>query len=173
MAPFSCSVSAQCKWRTMSVMQPNLRPVQPSHYAAVARWSESAETTQRWAGPGVPFPLPPERFAQVLELESRPGWALLDEQDLCVGFGQYWMTGAGTAHLGRIIVSPLARGRGLGRLLMQALSAQALREDGIQRLTLRVYRDNTAAVALYRDLGFQQVEASSTPELLFMQRRSG
>lgn len=109
----------------------------------------------------------------MLELEVRPGWALLDGQGVCVGFGQYWMTGAGTAHLGRIIVSPLARGRGLGRLLVQSLSAQAMRESGIQRLTLRVYRDNTAAVALYRDLGFQQVEASSTQELLFMQRTSG
>jgi ribosomal-protein-alanine N-acetyltransferase len=151
-------------------MEPNLRIVQPLHYATIADWLDSAEATQRWAGPGVPFPLSPERFAQVLELAVRPGWAMLDEKDLCVGFGQYWMTDTGTAHLGRIIVSPLARGRGLGRLLMQALSAQAQREDGIQRLTLRVYRDNTAAVALYRDLGFQQIEASSTPELLFMQR---
>lgn len=163
----------------MNVMEPSLRPVQPSNYATVASWPESSGATQRWAGPGVPFPLPPEWFAQVLELEVRPGWVLLDEQGVCVGFGQYWMTGTGTgtgtgtAHLGRIIVSPLARGRGLGRLLVQSLSAQALRESGIQRLTLRVYRDNTAAVALYRDLGFQQVEASSTPELLFMQRTSG
>lgn len=156
----------------MSVMKPNLCAVQPSHYATIADWLDSAEATQGWAGPGVPFPLPPERFAQVLELGSRPGWALLDEQGRCLGFGQYWITDAGTAHLGRIIVSPLARGRGLGRLLMQAMSAQAMREDGIERLTLRVYRDNTAAVALYRDLGFQQVEASSTPELLFMQRTS-
>ncbi|WP_295556948.1 GNAT family N-acetyltransferase [uncultured Stenotrophomonas sp.] len=154
-------------------MEPNLRPVQPSNYATIADWLDSAQATQRWAGPGVPFPLPPERFAQVLELAVRPGWVLLDEQDVCVGFGQYWMTDTGTAHLGRIIVSPLARGRGLGRLLMQSLSAQALREDGIQRLTLRVYRDNTAAEALYRDLGFQQVETSSTPELLFMQRTPG
>ncbi len=157
----------------MNVMEPNLRPVQPSNYATIADWLDSAQATQRWAGPGVPFPLPPERFAQVLELAVRPGWVLLDEQDVCVGFGQYWMTDTGTAHLGRIIVSPLARGRGLGRLLMQSLSAQALREDGIQRLTLRVYRDNTAAEALYRDLGFQQVETSSTPELLFMQRTPG
>lgn len=156
----------------MNAMNPHLRPVQPSNYATVASWPESAEATQRWAGPGVPFPLPPERFAHVLELGSRPGWALLEEQGQCLGFGQYWMTDADTAHLGRIIVSPLARGRGLGRLLMQALSAQALREDGTQQLTLRVYRDNTAAVALYRNLGFELVEAFSTPELLFMQRTS-
>ncbi len=56
---------------------------------------------------------------------------------------------------------------------MQALSAQALGQADVQELTLRVYRDNTAAVALYRDLGFQQVDAFSTPDLLFMQRTSG
>lgn len=154
----------------MSAMKPDLCPVHPSHYAAITRWPESAEATQRWGGPGVPFPLPPERFEQVLELEVRPGWALLDEQGVCVGFGQYWMTATDTAHLGRIIVSPHMRGRGLGRTLMQALCARAQHEDGVQHLTLRVYRDNAGAVALYRDLGFQQVEASSTPELLFMRR---
>lgn len=90
-----------------------------------------------------------------------------------MGFGQYWLTAPGTAHLGRIIVSPQARGRGLGRVLMQLLGAEALRAPGVQRLTLRVYRDNIAAVALYRDLGFQPVEHASTPELLFMQRSGG
>jgi ribosomal protein S18 acetylase RimI-like enzyme len=44
-----------------------------------------------------------------------------------MGFGQYWLTAPGTAHLGRIIVSPQARGRGLGRVLMQLLCAEALR----------------------------------------------
>ncbi len=87
-----------------------------------------------------------------------------------MGFGQYWLTAPGAAHLGRIIVSPQARGRGLGRVLMQLLGAEALRSPGVQRLTLRVYRDNLAAVALYRDLGFQPVDDASTLELLFMQR---
>ncbi len=96
----------------MNAMSPSF-PVQPSHYAIVANWPESAEATRRWAGPGVPFPLLPERFAQVLELGSRPGWALLDEQGACVGFGQYWMTDARTAHLGRITVSRWQAGAAL------------------------------------------------------------
>jgi ribosomal protein S18 acetylase RimI-like enzyme len=41
---------------------------------------------------------------------------------------------------------------------MQALCAEAMRSPDVQRLSLRVYRDNVAAVALYRDLGFQPVE---------------
>ncbi|PSM14126.1 GNAT family N-acetyltransferase [Stenotrophomonas maltophilia] len=151
-------------------MPAQLQPVQPPHYPCIAGWLDSVAATQRWAGPGVAFPLPPEAFAQALELAERPGWVLLDGEGACMGFGQYWLTAPGTAHLGRIIVSPQARGRGLGRVLMQLLGAEALRSPGVQRLTLRVYRDNLAAVSLYRDLGFQPVEHASTPELLFMQR---
>lgn len=150
-----------------------LEPVQPRHYAPIASWLDSVAATQRWAGPGVAYPLVPEAFAQVLALAARPGRVLLDEQGDCMGFGQYWLTDPGTAHLGRIIVSPLARGRGLGRVLMQRLGAEALRPPGVRRLTLRVYRDNAAALALYRDLGFQPVEAASTPEVLFMHRADG
>lgn len=150
-----------------------LHPVQPPHYAAIGAWLDSASATQRWAGPGVAYPLAPEAFAQALQLSQRPGWVLLDARDQCVGFGQYWPTTAGTLHLGRIIVSPQARGRGLGRVLMQALMGQALQSAGVEQLTLRVYRDNVAAVTLYRDLGFQPLEDASTPELLFMQHHAG
>lgn len=150
-----------------------LRPVQPPHYAAIGAWLDSAGATQRWAGPGVPYPLGSDAFAQALQLQQRPGWVLLDAHGHCLGFGQHWPTTSGTLHLGRIIVSPQARGRGLGRVLMQALMAQALQSGGVERLTLRVYRDNVAAVSLYRDLGFQPLENASTPELLFMQNHAG
>ncbi len=154
-------------------MSEYLRPVQPPHFAAIGAWLDSASATRRWAGPGVAYPLVPDAFAQALQLQQRPGWVLLDAHGHCLGFGQYWPTTSGTLHLGRIIVSPRVRGRGLGRVLMQALMAQALQSAGAERLTLRVYRDNVAAVTLYRDLGFQPMEDASTPELLFMQHRAG
>lgn len=150
-----------------------LHPVQSPHYAVIGTWLDSASATQRWAGPGVPYPLAPDAFAQALQLQQRPGWVLLDAEGHCLGFGQYWPTSPGTLHLGRIIISPQARGRGLGRALMQALVAQALQSAAVERLTLRVYRDNVAAVSLYRDLGFHPMEDASTPELLFMQHRAG
>ncbi|MGF6417171.1 ribosomal-protein-alanine N-acetyltransferase [Stenotrophomonas sp. AN71] len=149
-------------------MTEHLQPVQPEHHAAIAAWLDSSDATLRWAGPGVAFPLPPGQFAQALQLAERPGWVLLDEHGQCVGFGQFWPTTSGTMHLGRIIVSPQVRGRGLGRALMQALAAQASGSAAVERLTLRVYRDNTAAIALYSGLGFQPVDADSTGELLFM-----
>ena len=149
-----------------------LHPVQPPHYAAIGAWLDSAGATRRWAGPGVPYPLAPDTFAQALQLQQRPGWVLLDAQEHRVGFGHCWSTSPGTLHLGRIIVAPQARGRGVGRVLMQALMAQALHSAEVEWLTLRVYRDNVAAVTLYHDLGFQPMEDTSTPELLFMQHRA-
>ncbi|WP_447945799.1 GNAT family N-acetyltransferase [Stenotrophomonas indicatrix] len=59
-----------------------------------------------------------------------------------MGFGQYWQTEPGSTHLGHIIVSPQARGRGLGRVLMTALCAEAVRGTDAVQMTLKVYRDN-------------------------------
>lgn len=151
-------------------MDHRLQPVQPHDYARIAGWLDSAAATLRWAGPGVPYPLRPEQFEQVLQLRERPGWLLLAESGQRVGFGQAWRTQPGTMHLGRLLVAPQARGRGLGRGLVQALIEQAFQSDAVERLTLRVYRDNAAAVALYRTLGFEPVDTASTPALLFMQR---
>ncbi|QII28873.1 GNAT family N-acetyltransferase [Stenotrophomonas maltophilia] len=149
-----------------------LQPVHPSHFAVIAGWLDSPGATLRWAGAGVLFPLPSNAFAAALSLSERPGWVLLDAEGTCVGFGQYWPTAPGSTHLGRIIVSPQARGRVLGRGLMTALCAEAVHRTVAAQLTLKVYRDNPAAVALYRDLGFVASEDASTPELLFMARRA-
>jgi len=155
------------------IMTERLQPVQSLHYASIASWLDSVVSTRRWAGPGVAFPLAPDCLAHALQLEARPGWVLLDAHDNCLGFGQYWLTDADTAHLGRIIVSPQARGRGLGRVLVQSLSGQALKEGRVRRLTLRVYRDNVAAIARYRTLGFVASKRDATAELLFMARFAG
>lgn len=171
-SPSTSGASTRARY-TAGTMDHLLQPVFPTHFAVIAGWLDSPAATLRWAGPGVPFPLPADAFAAALALPARPGWALLDADGTCVGFGQYWRTTPGSTHLGRIIVSPQARGRGLGRILMTALCAEAVRHTDAVQLTLKVYRDNLAAVALYRELGFVDIEDASTPELLFMARRTG
>ena len=47
------------------------------------------------------------------------------------------------------------RGRGLGRALLEACLEKAFRK-GLTRIELEVYASNTAAIALYRKLGFVQ-----------------
>lgn len=62
-------------------------------------------------------------------------------------------TVAVNADVQQVMVHPAARGRGLARLLVAALVADA-RAAGVETLTLDVRGNNHAAMALYESLGF-------------------
>jgi ribosomal protein S18 acetylase RimI-like enzyme len=61
-----------------------------------------------------------------------------------------------TAELKRMYVSPLLRGKGLGRRLLAALEAEA-RALGARRVVLETGVRQLAALALYRATGFQPI----------------
>jgi ribosomal protein S18 acetylase RimI-like enzyme len=63
-----------------------------------------------------------------------------------------------------IVLKPL-RGKGLGRLLMNAAIKKA-EEKGCGRLTLEVRKDNAVAQNLYRDLGF----AEALPDMYYWRK---
>jgi len=60
----------------------------------------------------------------------------------------------GVAHLRTLILHPAARGRGLGRTLMQS-AIDFCREVGYQKITLETFDELTAALHLYESFGFQ------------------
>jgi ribosomal-protein-alanine acetyltransferase len=64
--------------------------------------------------------------------------------------------GSGEGDIQTIAVSPLARGRGLARVMMVDLIAEAGRR-GASRLFLEVRADNPIAIGLYRNLDFREV----------------
>lgn len=66
-----------------------------------------------------------------------------------------------------IAVEAAARGRGVGRALMEALVARA-RERGVRALSLSVDPENRA-IALYRSLGFREVGCVGTSLTLVLE----
>ena len=56
-----------------------------------------------------------------------------------------------------IAVTPECRGRGIGKRLMQIARELAL-DHGYKRLSLVVFEENTGAVRLYRNLGYEVVK---------------
>ena len=73
-----------------------------------------------------------------------------------VGCGALRLLDAEMAELKRMYVSPLVRGKGLGRRLVAALEAEA-RALGVRRLVLETGVRQVAALALYRATGFQPI----------------
>jgi ribosomal-protein-alanine N-acetyltransferase len=63
---------------------------------------------------------------------------------------------AGEAEILTLAVAPSARGKGLGRVLLEA-AIDAARTKGAKEMFLEVGADNPAALALYAGLGFANV----------------
>jgi ribosomal-protein-alanine N-acetyltransferase len=151
-----------------------------SDYLELASWIADAGQARRWAGPNLPYPFTADALEALLALPgiNVSSFSLVDAQGCLCGFGQFWQplpaaVSASAAiensvHLGRIIISPHQRGRGLGRALMEQLITKAIEATAASAITLRVYRSNVAAATLYRQFGFVAVDALSNEELLFM-----
>ncbi len=93
-----------------------------------------------------------EQWHRELAEERRPGIGLWSEDDL-VAMASGWLV-VDELHITVVAVDPLQRRQGLGRQVLQALLSHGHRL-GAERATLEVATSNTAAMALYRSLGFR------------------
>lgn len=78
--------------------------------------------------------------------------------DVALGCGGLRRHAPGAGEVKRLYVAPAARGRGVGRLLAQAL-VDAGRQLGYARLLLDTLPSMTEAQALYTSLGFVPTDA--------------
>lgn len=90
--------------------------------------------------------------AAIAALLATPGAFAVHNQD---GFVLTRVAG-GEAEILTLAVAPQARGRGLGRALLQAAIARA-QTEGAEAMFLEVGTDNPHALALYAGLGFAKV----------------
>jgi len=150
----------------------HLRAATIADFEIVASWIPDAAAARRWAGPLLVYPFAASDLPAALAIPGceTASYCLVDGDQRPSGFGQHWVSQAGAVHLGRIIVAPEARGRGIGRLLCQHLIDAALHSTQATAVTLRAYRSNAGAVALYESLGFSEVASESTDEILFMRK---
>jgi phosphinothricin acetyltransferase len=126
----------------------DLPAVAAIYNAGIAEGVATFETRPRepdelapWLDDGRPF-LVAERDGAVL------GWARAGAySDRCVyeGVGEH-----------AVYVDPAARGAGLGRALLEALS-EAAEQAGLHKLTSRIFSDNAPSLAAHRAAGFAEV----------------
>jgi GNAT superfamily N-acetyltransferase len=75
-----------------------------------------------------------------------------DEAGAVVGYSAWNLFGT-TFHVANVVTAPQARGRGVGRALLDDLRVRA-REAGCTRWYLNVKQDNAVAIRLYERCGF-------------------
>lgn len=150
-------------------MEAVLRPAAAGDYPLVAAWLPDQASTLRWAGPRIIFPFDAAQLEVQLQVPGGKSYTLQSNGEI-VAFGQHWVLEVPSVHLGRLIVSPTHRGNGFGRELCCQLIAAAMENTGASSVTLRVYKDNEVALALYHSLGFRQLAEESDGQVLFMRR---
>jgi phosphinothricin acetyltransferase len=101
----------------------------------------------------------PQEIAGWLE-EGRPFLVAADADGTVLGFARVSPYSVRRAYAGvgehGVYVDPAARGRGVGRALLEAL-AEAAEASGYHKLTSRVFTTNAASLALHRACGFTEV----------------
>ncbi len=134
------------------------RPPRPEDAEAIARiYNEGIagrlatfETRERtaadveaWLDEGFPLVVVEDDGGAVLAWASAPPYRA--HRDVYRGVGDF-----------SVYVAVEARGRGAGRMAMEALAAEA-RARGFWKLVSRIFPENEASLALCRSLGFREV----------------
>jgi len=134
----------------------------------VLSWIETPEQLKLWGGSALSFPPEMERSWREIEARDDKSFVLVDADGQLVGFGQTLSRAANVVHLGRIIVSPIFRGKGLGRLLCEQLIEVANERPRPDQITLNVFRNNAAALSLYAAIGFEVIAVNRENNSFFM-----
>jgi RimJ/RimL family protein N-acetyltransferase len=136
-----------------------LRPLRARDCEALLTWIDSADALLKWAGPrDFVWPLTDEQLLTDLhgaDHRRMPFAAVLPAGGSLVGHVMLTtLPDHDLGVLGRVIVAPDQRGRGLGTTLMEEVVRFGFDNRGLHRLQLAVYDFNLPAIACYQSVGF-------------------
>lgn len=134
--------------------------------STVVGWIPDAGALYFFTGPRLVWPLTIEQLAAMDADESLTAWMVLDERTQPVGHFDLTVVDR-IARLGRVVIDPAQRGRGLGRELV-GLTVQTARALGADELRLNVITDNHPAVRIYEGAGFRSLPQSARPDVRSM-----
>jgi RimJ/RimL family protein N-acetyltransferase len=136
-----------------------LIPFSPEHFSTLSAWLTDESAVVQWGGPMVHYPLDAAQMQSMLddglsEPPRRLCWMAENQGDWVghVQLGFDWRNGNAT--LGRVIINPEERGKGLSIPMLKLAIKAAFDHPQIDRLELNVYTFNQPAIRAYISLGF-------------------
>ncbi|MEW2588696.1 GNAT family N-acetyltransferase [Streptomyces virginiae] len=136
----------------MDLPQPlTLRPFRPAADAPTLRsWISGPTDLMTWAGPNFRWPLDDAQLAAYAAEPGRRTWTGVSPDGTPLGH-----VSLADGRLGRVLIAPGARGRGLGERLVSLAVRVGFDELALPEIGLGVWTHNTAALRIYEKLGFR------------------
>lgn len=140
----------------------HLRPYRAEDCAAIIKWIQDDRTHAFWCANLLPYPLDEASFERVrAEMEQKQGkrsfTVTTDDGDLAGYFFMNVDTDDNSAFLGFVIVNHEMRGKRYGIKMLRLIKEYAFSVVGVERIRLRVFDVNEAAIHCYEKAGFTAV----------------
>ncbi len=134
-------------------MQLTHRPVEEHDIPMICGFPQGEEELF-FLFPKASYPLSPEQLQDAIA--SRSDSTVVELDGKVAGFANFyrWETG-GCCAIGNVMVSPAARGRGVGRCLIQHMVDLAFTKHLAAEVTVSCFNQNHAGLLFYPKLGFQ------------------
>ncbi len=128
------------------------RGISPENAEKIAAWTNACSEAflRQWAGDKWSFPLLAE---QILSEQERV--SSLFASGTFVGMIQELLKQEDNYHIGRFIIDPEMRGKGLGQSALMLFTAQLFKKHGdVKSITMNVMKHNKGARLCYEKCGF-------------------
>ncbi|MFD1259631.1 GNAT family N-acetyltransferase [Entomomonas asaccharolytica] len=132
------------------------RPVQADDLAIICQFPQTAEELFFFY-PSAEYPLTVEQLTLAIEQRTHPTVIVKDRE--IAGFANFyqWQAG-GCCKIGNVIINPKLRGQGIAKFLIKAMIRKAREHYQANQVEVACFNDNTAALLLYKQLGFTPVD---------------
>jgi ribosomal protein S18 acetylase RimI-like enzyme len=129
------------------------RPVEEEDIQVICSFPQN-EDELFFLFPKAIFPLAPSQLQEAIAQRSNS--TVVELGGKVVAFANFyrWEAG-GCCSIGNVIVSPEARGRGVGHYLIEQMISLAFSKHQATEVTISCFNKNVAGLLLYPQLGFQ------------------
>ncbi|WP_410511045.1 GNAT family N-acetyltransferase [Paenibacillus sp. BR2-3] len=142
-----------------------LRYFREDDFGYLKSWSVSPEFLKQWAGPSLTFPLEDQELRKYMEDSNHPV-----HSKLLIYSAVHKASGQVVGHIslaaidrdnrsarvGRVVLDPVYRGRGIGKRMMNEMLRIAFEGLELHRVSLGAFDFNTSALNSYEAAGFRR-----------------
>jgi len=142
-----------------------LRYFREEDFEYLRSWSVSPEFLKQWAGPSLTYPIEDEELRRYMEGTNHPA-----HSNMLIYSAVHKASGKVIGHIslaaidrtnrsarvGRVVVDPLYRGKGIGHRVMKEMLRIAFEGLEMHRVSLGAFDFNTSALRSYEAIGFRR-----------------